>query len=247
MCEAAKPPPGVAFSDVRFLDAEQVRNLREADGGLTKASEQDRASVLLYDAMWLRWGVNREAVDEQFYAKYVVSRDAQDLFWKSQRFRTVCSRTATETRSVYAHKLDDVLALDDYNLDLYKSRLRRYYDMLLYTQEAIDVVFGAAGMDALRSGVTIESPERIVSRDMNAHLDSLPAGRLLRLQKLFGLDRRQASKASGYSALQKMLKDSLDVTLERCSNSNKRARYHDLRLNANKHTDMETKYKPQYC
>lgn len=109
---------------------------------------------------------------------------------------------------------------------------------------ALEHVFGAVGVEALLSGQTIETPADVVSRDFNDFMHGQTTGMQEHIRgRLFNLECRQESTQVGFKALQKILKYGLDVTLDRCSNSSKRPRYHILKLLVNNKQAFTAKYK----
>jgi hypothetical protein len=110
------------------------------------------------------WGINPQYMDANFYDNYIgqaTHKDIQkalDKFFQIQRCKDMLDNSVTEHIKRMKEKLEYIITSDeDYNIDLYKTNVRKYYTRLIAGHRFLDGISeGIDYKEAIKTGTSIE-------------------------------------------------------------------------------------------
>jgi hypothetical protein len=89
----------------------------------------------LYDCEHAIWGVKANLVDETFYKSLVMSAGAFEYYFHVKRFLSL-KQHPEENRNRMRAKINEIMHMSDKNLELYKSKSKTHYSLLIWTSIA---------------------------------------------------------------------------------------------------------------
>jgi hypothetical protein len=239
LADAAKVKTSVPYEELELISSAAADTVRM---GLGNASAIEKAELLLYDYARLRWGIPGERIDKTFYDKYVAPGTALEKYNKVKRFRTFSQGSMKQIRNAYARHMRTVLAMGDKNLELYRSRMKDHYDLLLLAYGVVDRVFSLKEVAELKDMQTVSIEESELAPRVQSFLAGLNLIEKQRTETLIGLRCRKNS----YQFVQRLLEAALGLVLNRASKFKERPKYSLLQLGNPKLQQFEARYAPTY-
>jgi len=151
------------------------------------------------------WGISTSRIDEEFYTKYINiknHRDAFELFAQTKRFAEFMSETNVNFNfTSRAHDVINYMTNDsNYDIPLFKSRIRTYYDKIKYGKELLDVIFSVTkgGIKITKNYKSIFNDNKIiiigtdvVERRLKRYIQAMGEKTLKTVVNTFGLKEEQ--------------------------------------------------------
>jgi hypothetical protein len=132
-------------------------------------------------------------VDQSFYDTFIGPYDSKHVrkafeeFYKMLRTRDMLANTADQNKGFYEARIKKVLDNSrDYNIDLFQTKLKAYYTMLIEGQGVYDAVMGIERDD--NNSKEIES--KVIETKMKTYLSSVTDGKYASILSTFDLDKK---------------------------------------------------------
>jgi hypothetical protein len=161
---AAKTRAIPPFETIARLSGGQYDELKASTVELTL---EERAALRLYDCEHGIWGVAPDLVDDEFYRTLVMAAGAFDYYFHVKRFMSL-SQSLNENTARMRDRMREIIGLSDKNLELFKTKSRMHYTLLLTGQTLLQCVLSGTQIDELvaydRVLVPLERVEQEVAR-----------------------------------------------------------------------------------
>jgi hypothetical protein len=239
LVDAAKPKEIPDFSQVPLLDAEAYDMLKPT---AESASPEQLAGLRLYEFMTNTWGVRPQLVDAAFYSKYVMASNAHDVYFQTKRFNALCMFSLTDNRARYACQLHQMLALDDYNLELYRTRTRNFFETLLSGQALLIALLDLKDRDTLCTLGSVQLHADVLDTRFNKYWSALPPAVAARTRKMFKLINNKGA----YYTVKKVLDHAFGVSLCRGNKNADRPAFKQLTVQNSGMKAMVERYRPTF-
>jgi hypothetical protein len=237
--DAAKPKEIPDYSQVPLLNAEAYDLLKPT---AADASSVQLASLKLYEGMTDRWGVQPQHVDAGFYKQYVMASNAHDLYFQAKRFNALCMSSLTDNKERYASQLRVWLAMDDYNLELYRSRMRNFHETLLSGQTLLIALMDLKDRDTLCALGSVQLHEDVLDARFNKYWSALQPPVAVRTRKIFKLINNKGA----YYTVKKVLDHAFGISMSRGNKNADRPAFKQLTVRNAKMKAMVSRYHPTF-
>jgi hypothetical protein len=232
---AAKTRAIPAFQTVQRLDAEAYEGLKSSAEELTL---EDRAAMRLYDCEHGVWGVEAVLVDDAFYRSLVMSAGAFDYYFHVKRFMSL-SQSLDENRERMRARLTEIIHLSDKNLELFKTKSKVHYSLLLSGQALLQRILGLKEMDDLINFrhvlVRIARLEAVVAQ----YCGGLSGVELRAFKKLFKIKEAD----TGLETVKSVMKVAFDVKVGRQHRCPKKKAYNVAKFDNDRLQKLMVTYK----
>lgn len=160
--------------------------------GKNTLTREEKFQKWIYEVGVNMWQIYPDSIDDAFFTHYIGQykmdnvKEAFNTFYKALRIHDM-QRTLDENRGRMRSALDGLRSGEDYNLELYRSRTSKYYEMLLEGQTLIEKVFGRKDRHLPDdSGKEIHKVSTVHMK-MKAYMETLNADRFYNIVKTCGL------------------------------------------------------------
>jgi hypothetical protein len=237
--DAAKARAIPDFALVARLDTREYTSLKSSSDEL---SVEHRAALRLYDCEHGVWGVAPELVDEAFYKSLVMAAGAFDYYFHVKRFLALTQNTLEDNRDRMSHRMSDILHLADKNLELFKSKSKAHYGLLLSGQGLVNSLLDFKQHDELTRFQPILIPIETVEAVVAKYLAKLSDQEGKNFRTLFGVDRN----ATGLAVLQSVMKKAFAVRVARQHRCSTKKAYNVAKIDNDKLKKIMEKYHPSF-
>lgn len=138
----------IPFSDDVIITGEQYDELCKREKRGEKLTELELQQKWVYHCAFEMWGVSSNVVDSTFYDEFVGQANQKGIqkaigkFFKMLRCKDMFTETVPEHMSSFKRRLDMIKEYKEYNLELYKTNTRKYYERLIEGHRLMDALFG---------------------------------------------------------------------------------------------------------
>jgi Origin of replication binding protein len=213
---------------------------RTVSDNMERSSELDKAGKVLHDYATKMWRIPPEKIDETFYSKYVRSTDASALFYKAKRFFAMATKSSVEIRGAMSRVMDSVMANNDPNIKVYRTKLKTHYTVLL---TAKDLLAGCLPADEF---------ERLCALENVAVTDAVMCDQLARLKAAMDpVELKQFYKvldlketASSFVLFRKILASAFGFVAERKNDDKRKKAWHHIDVKVDWLRAMKLEYEP---
>jgi hypothetical protein len=238
--DAAKTRAIPEFDTIQRLTASTYMVLKTT--GPEDLSLEDRAAMRLYDCQHGVWGVDADVVDEAFYKTLVMAAGAFDYYFHVKRFLSMTECTIDENRDRMSERMSDILHLADKNLELFKTKSKTHYGLLLSGQGLVNSLLDFQQLDALTRLQPITIPIDKVDSTISTYLAKLSDQERRNFRSLFGVER----DACGLTVLQSVMKKAFAIRVGRQHRCPTRKAYHFAKIDNDKLKKIMKKYRPTF-
>jgi hypothetical protein len=203
---------------------------------------EDRAAMRLYDCQHGVWGVAAELVDEAFYKTLVMAAGAFDYYFHVKRFLSMTQCTIDENRDRMSGRMSDILHLADKNLELFKTKSKTHYGLLLSGQGLVNSLLDFKQLDELTRLQSLLIPIDRIESVVSGYLARLSDQERRNFRSLFSVARDE----SGFAVLQSVMKKAFAVRVARQHRCPTRTAYHIARIDNDKLKKIMGKYRPTF-
>jgi hypothetical protein len=124
-------------------DALRERELQQT----TPLTPRDRLALWIYDACVDYYGIETAACDAAFFDTFIGQATragvsaALATFYRAMRFVDLATRTSAEVRAAYDRKLAAIVNTEDRNMEMYRTRVRAFYEQGIEGARLLEHVF----------------------------------------------------------------------------------------------------------
>jgi hypothetical protein len=238
LAEAQRPKVVPHFDTVMRLTPAQFSALANQ----SEHSDAEKASLKLFQDVTNVWGVSMDRVDSAFYNKLVMASSAADHYYRARRLNEACRLTLEENRAVYDRKMQKVLASDDYNLELYRTRTRKYYEMLIAGQALLIGAMGVKDRDSLQHQQVVTMLDTELDTVLARFWKEMGPKKAACVRKVFAITAGKDAKLT----VGKVLRQAFDIVISHADYNKGRPAYHTLRFQLNKEALLAQCYEPTF-
>jgi hypothetical protein len=235
---AAKTRAIPAFDTVARLDAIEYDALKKSNEELTL---EQRAAMRLYDCEHGVWGVEADLVDETFYRTLVMGAGSFDYYFHVKRFMSL-SQPLEENRDRMRARLNEIIHLSDKNLELFKSRSKQHYSLLLAGQALLQRIMGMKEMDDMIHFRQVLVPIERLETMLGRYLSGFNGEELKAFKDLFNVK----PGAGALKTVQRVMTSAFDVRVGRQYRQKERSGFHVARFDNEKLQKILVKYHPSF-
>jgi Origin of replication binding protein len=178
----------VEFDQVPMLAAlpDGAHRYRIICDAMDRSSDVEKAAKRMYDYAERLWMVPVEKVDAHFFKEYVMHDNSRERYMQAKRYMMMKTSTIQENRDAMSRKMDRIsFTSGDGTLDLYKSKLRAHYSMLITGQTLLKASLTAEQADATIRGEDVTVAIEAIERACSALRDGMAPKELAAFNKLF--------------------------------------------------------------
>jgi hypothetical protein len=235
---AAKTRGIPAFDTIQRLDVCEYEELKSSNEELTL---EQRAALRLYDCEHGVWGVSAELVDEAFYKSLVMSAGAFDYYFHVKRFMSL-RNPLEENRERMHSRLSEILHLSDRNLELFKSKSKVHYSLLLTGQALLQRILSMKQMDDLIHFRRVLVPMERLESEVGRYMGKLTSTETAAFNTMFKIK----PELSGYLVVQAVMKAAFDVRVARQYRQPEKKGFHVAKFDNDRLQEHMLKYKPTF-
>lgn len=220
-------------------------------------SNEELLQKWIYHVAFELWEVqDKGVIDKQFYQKYIGPydnkhvRQAYESFYTMMRTRDLHANSIDINKEMYQARINKVLQnSQDYNIDLYKTKLKVYYTLLIEGQEIYNSVVGTI--------TTKELEYKTIESRMKDYLLKISDTKYKSLISTFEMDKKaygdkkktQEDGKKSYNFFKQVMNIGfgIDVSVSsRGTQNNKRENYDNkkITISTEAYDLLKTKYKP---
>jgi hypothetical protein len=217
-------------------------------------SEEEKMKKWIFEVGVNLWQVSPKIIDKEFFDTFIGQPEPNqmkitfDRFFKALRYKEL-DRTLDENRERMRNAIEVLVeSSSDFNIELFKTKTKTYYEKLLEGQYLLKQVFNIEGgkLDAKQMYET----EKIQANCQN-YADSLNGERWRNIVSMFGLNKRtysslnkfQESQSNQLNFLKQILKGAFNMDYKLTTDRvNKKAATGSLDIDW--FLEMANKYKP---
>ena len=151
--EAGKHVADVAFEDVPIFAAMEDGHVlyQAVSANMESSGEADKAGKVLHDYAFKMWRIPVDKIDEDFYLRFVRAPDASATYFKAKRFVAMTTKSVLDIRRTMSYMMDNVMATEDPNLKVFRTKIRAHYALLLKSHELVTGCLSCAEFEAFAS------------------------------------------------------------------------------------------------
>lgn len=239
LAEAQRPQQVPDFDTVVRLTPAHFVALSSIQEDRTDA---ERASLQLFHSVTNNWGVQMDRVDSTFYSKFVMASSASDHYFRAKRLNAACRLELDENKALFERKMQKVLATDDYNLELYRNRVRQYYEVLLAGQALLTASMGVRDRGCLEAGGVVTMLDTHLDGVLARYWKALGPRKAACVKKLFSITAGKDAKLNAG----KILRRAFNIAISHADNNKGRPAYHTLRFQLHKDALLARSYEPTF-
>jgi hypothetical protein len=236
---AAKAKVIPAFDTIERLGGNEYVALKNC---VEEVSDQQRAAMRLYDCEHGIWGVAANLVDESFYKTLVMAAGAFDYYFHVKRFLSMTRHTLEDNRSRMSSRMSDIMHLSDKNLELFKTKSRTHYALLLSGQGLVNTVLDLKQHDQLSRFQPILQPIEDIETAVKKYMSRMSDQEQRSFRFTFGVD----ADAAGFAILQSVMKKAFAVRVVRQHGCSTKKAYHIAKIDNDKLRKIVEKYRPSF-
>jgi hypothetical protein len=225
---------------------EKLANKRESQ------TDEEKMKKWIYEIAINLWRIPRERIDEGFFDQFIGQYELKHIksafakFYRGLRYKEL-ENTLVENRERLHESIQSLVQTSrDFNLDLFKTKTTKYYEMLLEGQYLLEKVFNIKGR--------LEG-DKMVCLDKDIHIrfkeyaDGLQPDRWDNIKRMFDLESRnysslsklKESRVNQHGFIKQILKGAFDMEY-RTENRGTQCR---RGLSMKWYEDLLMKYKPR--
>jgi hypothetical protein len=235
---AAKTRAIPPFETIVRLASDQYDELKASTVELTL---EERAALRLYDCEHGIWGVAPELVDDEFYRTLVMAAGAFDYYFHVKRFMSL-AQSLNENTARMRDRMREIIGLSDKNLELFKTKSRMHYTLLLTGQSLLQCVLSGTQIDQLVAYDHVLVPIERVEREVSRYLKDLSAEENKAFMTLFKLTPGTA----GLKIVQAVAKAAFGVSVARQHGHPEKKAYNVIKFKNDKLQKVVAKYLPSF-
>jgi hypothetical protein len=235
---AAKTRAIPDFDTVTRLDVIEYDTLKKSNEELTL---EQRAAMRLYDCEHGVWGVAADLVDDAFYRSLVISAGAFDYYFHVKRFKSL-TQPLDENRDRMRARLSEIIHLSDKNLELFKSKSKLHYSLLLSGQGLLQRIMGMKEMDDLIHFRQVLVPIERLESMLGRYCAGFSGVELKAFKELFKVE----PGADALKTVQLVMKAAFDVRVRRQDRHQEKAGYNVAKFDNEKLQKILVKYQPSF-
>jgi hypothetical protein len=190
--------------------------------GEARMTDVERAEKLLYEIVVRMWKIPADKVDESFYSTFVAAKDAYEVYYRAKRFEMMNTQLVPTHRQNLKQKLEAIMALEDANIQLYKTRLKQHYGKLIAGQTLMTMLLTRDQREALVRDGSVTIDDQAVANAYVRFKETLDAGELRAALKMFEL----TDTTGDFIAVRKIAALAFSINVQRHSKRSNLAAYH---------------------
>lgn len=200
----------------------------------------ESAAMKLYISMAYMWGIPRDLVDDAFYKKLVMGKDADSVYNEAKRFRMFSKRSLETNSHCFTAAVERILDTDDPNITIYRNAVTSSYVKLLTAQSFLQLLLSDSEYEQLASMQDIIVHKDSVDAALRKYMRGLQASEKKGAEKMFNLDK------GPYKALKSIAGKAFGLTFSLCNSNSERDGYQQIRVSCSKLRELEQRYKPTF-
>jgi hypothetical protein len=189
----------IKFSESLIIDGaeyEKLSNKRESH------TDEEKMKKWIYEIAINLWRIPREKIDEAFFDHFIGQYEMKHIksafgkFYKGLRYKELENSLAENRERLHESIQSLVQTSRDFNLDLFRTKTTKYYEMLLEGQYLLERVFNIKGR--LGGGGSVVCLDKDIHIRFKEYADGLHGERWDNIKRMFDL------KSRSYSSLSKL-------------------------------------------
>lgn len=207
------------------------------------------------------WGL-QEPMDKCFFDTYIGQHNPTNTkkmfekFYKAHRLQDVLTHPYSENQARLQLKINTLVAEEDYNISLYKTKMRTYYKKLLAGQKILDFLFDQGYKETLINGEDIKIDSTNFATKMKNYFEGMTHEEFENTRKTFELKRSTYTTKNTVMEndnlvvcfVRNVLNEAFEVVMKtvRKTNNHKKNSYNvfSYAVDIKEQLNMENKYKP---
>lgn len=243
MASAKTADKVIDFNQVPMLAAlpDGAHRYRMICDAMDRSSDIEKAAKRMYDYAERLWQVPVDKVDANFFKEYVMHDNARERYMQAKRYMMMKTSTIQQNRDAMSRKMDRIsFTSGDGTLDLYKSKLRAHYSMLITGQTLLKSSVTAEQTDAMARFEDVTVSTESIDKACSALRDSMAPKELTTFNKLFEVKTTTTS----FLLFRKVLSLAFGLSAERKSKKADRSGFHIVVLSSGAMAALMEAYSP---
>jgi hypothetical protein len=148
----------IPFSSALVLRQDECDALRERSvQQTTPLTPHEKLCLWVHDACTNYYGIDPPACDAAFFDAYIGPATragvaaALATFYRAMRFMDLAALSSADLRLAYDAKLAAIVVVDDRNMEMYRTRVRAYYEQAIEGARLLELVFAPLDVRAALS------------------------------------------------------------------------------------------------
>ena len=137
----------ILYRDVKDTNEAKYKELEQAENRGEKLKDIDKQRKWYYKCCTELWKVDMKNVDIEFYTDYIGQcfdkevTNIYKIYYKTRRYRELITSNDATSMSKFIEKMEQIRDSHEYNIDLYKTKIKEYYNMLIEGQRLMGFLF----------------------------------------------------------------------------------------------------------